>query len=140
MIRVSVNYEDSDVAKALESIIKHPNSAEFVKLLTPMLCSSSQAIQHFFKLMIGSKLPEVIPDGTLCYMPINQMSYSSNKDLIGNSDLCIDDNIIVSIQGFRGYHEYSTYMVEYTNILEDGTRKKDITYVSAEYLTVIDEI
>ena len=140
MIRVSVNYEDSDVAKALESIIKHPNSAEFVKLLTPMLCSSSQAIQHFFKLMIGNKLPEVIPDGTLCYMPINQMSYSSNKDLIGNSDLCIDDNIIVSIQGFRGYHEYSTYMVEYTNILEDGTRKKDITYVSAEYLTVIDEI
>ena len=139
-MNISVNYEDSDVAKALESIIKHPNGAEFVKLLTPMLCSSSQAIQHFFKLMIGSKLQEVIPDGTLCYMPINQMSYSSNKDLIGNSDLCIDDNIIVSIQGFRGYHEYSTYMVEYTNILEDGTRKKDITYVSAEYLTVIDEI
>jgi hypothetical protein len=105
-----------------------------------MLCSSSQAIQHFFKLRIGCKLPEVIPDGTLCYMPINQISYSSNKDLIGNSDLCIDDNIIVSIQGFRGYHEYSTYTVQYTNILEDGTRKKDITYVSAEYLEAIDEI
>jgi len=139
-MKISVSYEDSDVAKALESIIKHPNSAEFVKLLTPMLCSSSQGIQHFFKLMIGNKLPEVIPDGTLCYMPVNQISYSANKDLIGNSDLCIDDNIIVSIQSFRGYHEYSTYMVEYTNILEDGTRKKDTTYTSVDYLTVIDEI
>jgi hypothetical protein len=139
-MKVSVNYEDSDVAKALESIIKHHNSAEFVKLLTPMLCSSSQGIQHFFKLMIGNKLPEVIPKGTLCYMPVNQVSYGANKDLIGNSDLCIDDNIIVSIQDFRGYHEYSDYMVEYTNILEDGTRKKEITYTSTEYLTVIEEI
>ena len=139
-MNVSVNYEDSDVAKALESIIKHPNGKEFVKLLTPMLCSSSQGIQHFFKLMIGCKLPEVIPNGTLCYMPINQISYSANKDLIGNSDLCIDDNIIVSIQSFRGYHEYSDYMVEYTSILESGTRKKEITYTSSEYLEVIDEI
>ena len=139
-MKISVSYEDSDVAKALESIIKHPNSKEFVKLLTPMLCSSSQGIQHFFKLMISNKLPEVIPVGTLCYMPINQMSYSSNKELVANSDLCIDNNIIVSIQGFRGYHEYSDYMVEHTTILEDGTRKKEITYTSTEYLTVIDEI
>ena len=49
-MKVSVNYEDTDVATALAKIIKDPNSAEFVKLLTPMLCSSSEAIQHFFKL------------------------------------------------------------------------------------------
>jgi hypothetical protein len=139
-MNISVSYEDSDVAKALESIIKHPNSAEFVKLLTPMLCGSSQAIQHFFKLMIGGELPKVLQNGTLCYMPVNQVSYGANKDLIGNSELCIDGNIVVSIQDFRGYHEYSTYSVEYTNILDDGTRKKDVTYVSAEYLEAIDEI
>ena len=139
-MNITVNYEDTDVAKALEKIIKDPNSAEFVKLLTPMLCSSSQAIQHFFKLMISGKLPEVLAKGTLCYMPINQVSYSANKVLIAESDLCVNDTIIVSIQDFRGYHEYSEYTVEYTNILENGTRKKEITYVSAEYLTVIDEI
>jgi len=137
---ISVNYEDSDVAKALEKIIKDPNSAEFVKLLTPMLCSSSQAIQHFFKLMISGKLPKVLAKGTLCYMPINQVSYSANKVLIAESDLCVNDTIIVSIQDFRGYHEYSDYTVEYTNILEDGRRKKDVTYTSSEYLTVIEEI
>jgi hypothetical protein len=30
-MKVSVSYEDSDVAKALESIIKHPNSAEYLR-------------------------------------------------------------------------------------------------------------
>jgi hypothetical protein len=90
--------------------------------------------------MINGKLPEVLAKGTLCYMPINQVSYSANKVLIAESDLCVNDTIIVSIQDFRGYHEYSEYTVEYTNILENGTRKKEITYVSAEYLTVIDEI
>jgi len=139
-MNISVNYEDSDVAKALESIIKHPNSAEFVKLLTPMLCDSSKGIQHFFKLMISGKLPEVIPNGTLCYMHIDQIGYTSNKNAILESDLCIDNNIIVSVHTFRGYHEHSTYMVEYTSIKEDGTRSKDFTYTSSEYLTVIDEI
>ena len=139
-MRISVNYEDSDVAKALESIIKHPNSAEFVKLITPMLCGSSEGIQHFFKLMIGSKLPEVILNGRLCYMPIEQIGYSANHEIIKNSDLCVDGNIVVMIMDFRGYHEYSAYTVEYTNILPDGSRKKDITYTSIQFLTLIDEL
>lgn len=139
-MKVSVNYEDSDVAKALESIIKHPNSTEFVKLLTPMLCSSSEGIQHFFKLIIGNKLPHIIPNSTLCWMDITKLSYGANQDLLIASDLCVDGNIMVSVYNFRGYHEYSPYIVEYTNILPDGTRKKDTTYTSAEYLEVIEEI
>ena len=138
-MKISVTYEDSDVAKALESMIKHNNSAEIVKLLTPMLCSSSEGIQHFFKLMIGNKLFEVIPNGTLCYMSIEQIGYNANKNIIENSDLCVDGNIIVTVKDFRGYHEYSAYTVEYTNILVDGTRKKDITYTSTKYLNVIEE-
>lgn len=139
-MKVSVNYEDTDVATALAKIIKDPNSAEFVKLLTPMLCNSSEGIQHFFKLMIGNKLPEVIPNSTLCWMDLTKLSYGANQDLIKESELCVDGNIMVSVFNFRGYHEYSPYVVEYTNILPDGTRKKDTTYTSAEYLEVIEEI
>jgi len=139
-MNVSVNYKDTDVAKALESIIKHPNSAEFVKLLTPMLCGSSEAIQHFFKLMIGNKLPEVIPDSTLCWIHVSKLSYGANQDLITKSDLCVDGHIMVSVFNFRGYHEYSPYVVEYTNILPDGTRKKDTAYIPFGYLEVIEEL
>jgi hypothetical protein len=139
-MKVSVNYEDTDVATALAKIIKDPNSAEFVKLLTPMLCSSSEGIQHFFKLIIGNKLPHIIPNSTLCWMDLTKLSYGANQDLIKQSDLCVDGNIMVSIFNFRGYHEYSPYVVEYTNILPDGTRKRDTTYTSVEYLEVIEEI
>jgi hypothetical protein len=139
-MKVSVNYEDTDVAKALESIIKHPNSAEFVKLLTPMLCNTSEGIQHFFKLLIGSKLPAVIPNSTLCWMDVTKLSYGAYQDMIKESDLCVDGNIMVTVSSFRGYHEYSPYVIEFTNILPDGTRKKDTTYTSADYLTVIEEI
>jgi hypothetical protein len=139
-MKVSVNYEDTDVATALAKIIKDPNSAEFVKLLTPMLCSSSEGIQHFFKLMIGNKLPYIIPNSTLCWMEVTKLSYGANQDLLIESDLCVDGNIMVSVFNFRGYHEYSPYVVEYTNILPDGTRKRDTTYTSVEYLEVIEEI
>ena len=61
-MQISVTYEDTDVAKALMSIIKHENKEEFVKLLTPMVCSSSIGCELFFKLMLGNKLPLVISE------------------------------------------------------------------------------
>lgn len=139
-MKISVTYEDSDVAKALSKIIKDPNADQFIKLFTPMICTSQQATEYFFKLMLGNKLPEVIPNDTLCYMPISQMGYSANKDIIENSDLCINGSIVVVVKDFRGYHEYSAYTVEYTNILPDGSRKKDITYTSTQYLTTIEDL
>jgi hypothetical protein len=138
-MKISVTYEDSDVAKILESIINHTNSEEIIKLLTPMLCNSNEGIQHFFKILTGNKLFEVIPNGTLCYMPIQQLEYNANVNIIKNSDLCVKGNVIVTVKDFRGYHEYSTYSVEYINILSDGTRKKDITYTSNQHLDVIKE-
>jgi hypothetical protein len=47
-MKISVTYDDTDVAKALSKIIKDPNAEEFVKLLTPMICGSSQTCDHFF--------------------------------------------------------------------------------------------
>lgn len=51
-MRISVTYDETDVAKALEKIIKDPNAAEFVKLLTPMLCQSSNASTWFLNLCL----------------------------------------------------------------------------------------
>ena len=139
-MRYHVNYEDTDVAKALDSIIKHPNKDEFVKLLTPMLCDSSLAINYFFKLMIGNKLPEVISSGTLCYLPLKELGYGSDKDAIAVSDLVNDaGEVIVTVIEFRGFNQYSPYAVSYTNI-KNGTKVVETCYVSSESLRVIDEI
>lgn len=139
--KINVSYEDTDIALALESIIDHKNKEEFVKLLTPILAESHKGIDYFFKLLIGKKLPEVIPSGTLCKIPVHALGYSAYKENIVKSDL-IDDfgNIIVTIDAFKSYNAYQNYHVKYTNVLDNGTREITFCYVDGEYLEVIEEI
>ena len=138
-MRISVTYEDSDVAKALSKIIKDPNQEEFIKLLTPMICTSSQSTEHFFKLMLGNKLPDVIPDGTYCKIKVDKLGYGSDKDRIRKVYADEDDRVIVIVKEFRGYHEYSQYHITYKNVLTDMTSKDESTYVSMNDLEVIEE-
>ena len=138
-MRISVTYEDTDVAKALGKIIKDSNTEEFVKLLTPMICSSQQATEYFFKLMLGTKLPDIIPDGTLCKISVNNLGYGSHKDAIREKFADEDDKVVVTVKEFRGYHEYSQYHIEYTDVLDSGATKKDSTYVQMRDLEVIEE-
>jgi hypothetical protein len=139
-MKVSVTYEDTDVAKALESIIKHPNGAEFVKLLSPMICTSNTGVEYFFKLLIGNTLPTVISSNTLCYISIERIGYGCNKNNIRDAGLTDDqDRMICTVKSFRGYHEYSQYEIEYTNVLDNGTKKKETGWVRAEDLTEIEE-
>jgi hypothetical protein len=68
-------------------IIKDENKDEFVKLLTPFLCNNSHAITYFFKLMNGSKLPEIIPNGSLCKILVQNLDYNANKRALLESEL-----------------------------------------------------
>jgi hypothetical protein len=138
-MKISVNYEDTDVAKALSKIIKDSNSEEFVKLFTPMICTSSQTCEHFFKLMLGNKLPDVIPNGTLCKISVNNLGYGSHKDAIREKFADENDKVVVTVKEFRGFHEYSEYHIEYNDVLDSGVIKKDTTYVQAKDLEVIEE-
>jgi hypothetical protein len=138
-MNINVNYTDTDLAKALAKIIKDSNSEEFVKLLTPMICDSSQGVNHFFKLMIGNKLPYVIPNGTLCKISINSIGYGIDKEATREKFADIDDKIVVTIKEFRGYHQYSEYVVEYTGVVAAGTTRVNTDYVSEKDLEVIEE-
>lgn len=138
-MRISVNYDDTDVAKALNKIIKDTNAEEFVKLLTPMICTSQHASEYFFKLMLGNKLPEIIPNGTLCRTSVANLGYGSHKDAIREKFADADGNVVVTVIEFRGFHDYSQYHIEYTDVLDNGITKKDSTYVQYKDLEVIEE-
>lgn len=138
-MRIAVQYEETDVAQALSKIIKDPNAQEFVKLISPMICSSSTAVDHFFKLMIGNKLWEPIPTGTLCRLSIDNLGYSVDKELTRQKIANIDDKIVVTVKDFRGYHDYSAYTVEFTAVDKNGLPKTDYTYVNHADLEVIEE-
>ena len=138
-MKVSVNYDDTDVAKALSKIIKDSNAEEFVKLLTPMLCGSSQAVDHFFKLMIGNKLPDIILNGTICKMYYGNLGYGVDKEATKEKFADQDENVTVTVKEFRGYHEYSPYNVECTVVTTAGLNRLDVTYVQTKDLEVIEE-
>ena len=141
-MNVSVTYDDSDVAHALRKIIKDENSEEFVKLLTPFLCQNSQATTWFFKLMLGNKLPEVIPNGTLCRILVQDLDYNANKSALLRSNL-VDDNdkVIARVHEFRGWHEHSNYVIKYSNWHQDNDHAyEEKSYVQAYALEVIEEI
>lgn len=136
----SVTYEDSDVAKGLDLIIKHENKQEFIKLLTPMICAYHPAVDHMFKLLIGHKLPEVFPIGALCKIKVEQLGYGANKDLITARFADTDDTIVVTVKEFRGYHEWAPYVCEYTNVYEDGSTSKERAYIQSNELELIKEL
>lgn len=138
-MKVNVTYDDTDVAKALSKIIKDSNAEEFVKLLTPMICDSSQGVNHFFKLMMGSSLPDVIPNGTLCRMPTTNIGYGVDTALTRDKFADADGKIVVTVKEFRGHHQYSEYVVEYTGVVASGTTKVNTDYVNAKDLEVIEE-
>lgn len=138
-MKISVSYDETDVAKALSKIIKDSNQEEFIKLFTPIICGSSQTVDHFFKLLIGGKLPDIIPNGTLCRMPVTSIGYGIDKEATAQKYADSDGCIIVTIKDFRGYHEYSQYNVEYTGITGAGDTRKDTTCVRTEELEVLEE-
>jgi hypothetical protein len=89
--------------------------------------------------MLGTKLPDVIPDGTLCKVSVNSLGYGSHKEAIKERFGDEDGKVVVTVREFRGYHEYSQYHIEYTDVLDNGTTKKETTYVQFKELEVVEE-
>ena len=139
-MKISVQFEDSDLHKVLSDMIVHPNKEEYLKLLVPILCESHKASDWFFRLHMGKSLPDVIPSGTMCYIKVNSLGYDSNKNLIRSSTLCNEqDKVICRVKEFKGYHNYSMYTVAYTNIRDDGEHYEATTSVDDESLDPIEE-
>jgi hypothetical protein len=138
-MKISVNYDDTDVAKALGKIIKDSNSEEFIKLFTPIICNSSQTCEHFFKLILGNKLPDIISNGTLCKMHYSNLGYGVDKEATKEKYADQDENVTVTVKQFRGYHEYSPYLVECMVVTGAGLTRLDTTYAQTKDLEIIEE-
>lgn len=139
-MKISVQFEDSDLHKVLSEMIVHPNKEEYLKLLVPIICESHRASDWFFRLHMGKTLPEIIPNGTLCYIQVNNLSYDANKDAIRSSTLCNEqDQIVCTVREFKGYHGYSMYTIGYTGVDVTGVQKESTTNVDQEALSIIEE-
>lgn len=139
-MRISVQFEDSDLHKILSDMIVHPNKEEYLKLLVPMLCESHKASDWFFRLHMGKTLPKVLTKGTMCYIGVKYLNYSANKDKIRKSNLCNDqDQVICKVQEYRGIHNYSAYTIGFTDFDVSGNTFEATCTVSEEELIEIEE-
>jgi hypothetical protein len=136
-----VEFDETEVSAILSEIIEHKNKKEFIKLLTPMICEQSRGVSHLFKCFLNQKLPERIPNGTLCKIPVANLGYGANTKKIGESSLVDNDgNVVVRVTDFKGYHNYSNYMISYTDIDDNGTEHPNsTTHVDIGALTPMEE-
>lgn len=132
---ISVVYDETDILRALKSFVSHTNEDEIIKLLHPVFVTDSKLTQHLFKLLIGNKLPDVLPNGTLCKCNVNHITYndSERKALLYAADS--QGNITVTIEEFRGYNQWAEYEIKY----KQSSGVFTTTYVSKDYLETIEE-
>ena len=138
-MNISINVDETDLHNGLNKVITGDNKEELVKLFTGLLIENSLGTQLFFKLLLGNKLFEIIPNNTMCKMHVDKLGYGSKKELLKEQFADSDCMIVVTVKKFRGYHEYSHYMVEYTNFDDQNKTYKDTSYVSHEDLHVMED-
>lgn len=139
-MKIHLEFDETDLHNTLKSMIKHPNSEEIVKLLTPFIGSSSDCTKWLFKLILGRKLPDVIPVGTICLTHVNNLSYDINKPKTLESDLSDNNGMIAcTIKEFKGFHDWKHYVVESLAIDAQGEQKVFTSYVMADTLEIMEE-
>ena len=137
-MNISVSYDETDIGKLLSQMIVHPNAEEIVKLLTYQVGSSYPACNHLFKLHLGNKLYEPIPNGTLCYINYTYLSYTADIPEMNKAGLIKDGLVVVKVMDFRGYHENSNYTISFENV-SNGKREAGTSYCHHDHLTIFEE-
>lgn len=138
--KIHLEFDETDLYNTLKSMIKHPNSEEIVKLLTPFIGGSSDCSKWLFKLILGRKLPDIIPVGTICLTHVNNLSYEVHRKNTLESSLCDNNGMIAcTIKEFRGFHDWKHYEVESLGIDDQGVQKTFTSYTMADALEIMEE-
>ncbi len=138
--KIHLEFDETDLYNTLKSMINHPNAEEITKLLTPFIGTSTDCTKWLFKLILGKKLPDIIPVGTICLTHVNNLSYEIDKQKTIDSNLSDNNGMIVcTVKEFRGFHDWRHYEVESLGI-DSGSRQKTFSsYLMADSLEIMEE-
>jgi hypothetical protein len=138
--KIHLEFDETDLYNTLKSMINHPNAEEITKLLTPFIGSSSDCTKWLFKLILGRKLPDIIPVGTICLTHVNNLSYEIDKPKTIESELSDNNGMIAcTIKEFRGFHDWKHYEVESLGLDDKGIQKTFSSYLMADTLEIMEE-
>lgn len=138
--KIKLELEETDLYNALKQMLNHPNAEEIAKLLTPYIGTSPDCSKWFFKLLYGKKLPDIIPDGTICLTHVNNLTYEIDKQLTIASNLSDSNGMIAcTIKAFRGFHDWREYEVETQGLDQSGNQKLFTSYLMTAQLEILEE-
>lgn len=141
MTKIQLELDETDLYKAIRSIIDHANADEIAKGLSNCIGTSSMASSIFFKTYLGDTAPIALQQGTMIKVLASNISYKATVDKMKEQGL-VDKagNCTAIIKEFRGYHDNSTYYISYTNVRDDGTTYQDTAFINyKDVIEVIEE-
>jgi hypothetical protein len=137
---INVRLSMEDVKNTLVSFLhsaKKEQREDFANLVEGLLFDNEPACTAFIKIVLGNRLPTIIPNNTLVRIGVSTFDYSIMKTKVFK-DVSPDNKITAKVIGFYGWHTYSPYMVEVVVII-DGKEHVDNARIDGKDIEVIEE-
>jgi len=142
MTKIRVELEETDLFNAIKKIIDHPNRVEIAKTLTTIIAPNERLSSIFFKTYFGGAAPEVLPNGTMITVNPRELSYKANVEGMKKLGLLnISGHATALIKEFKGFGDYTTYIVNFMNVDDNDKTFEDTGFVAYnQVLSVIEEL
>jgi hypothetical protein len=142
MTKIKLELEETDMFNAIKKIIDHPNRVEIAKALTSIIAPNERLSSIFFKTYFGGAAPEVLPNGTMITVNPRDLSYKANVEGMKKLGLLnISGHATALIKEFKGFGDYTTYLVNFMNVDDNDKTFEDTGFVAYnQVLSVIEEL
>jgi hypothetical protein len=142
MTKIKVELEETDIFNAIKKIIDHPNRVEIAKALTSIIAPNERLSSIFFKTYFMGAAPEVLPNGTMITVNPRDLSYKANVEGMKKLGLLnISGHATALIKEFKGFGDYTTYLVNFMNVDDNDKTFEDTGFVAYnQVLSVVEEL
>ena len=142
MTKIRLELEETDLFNAIKKIIDHPNRVEIAKALTSILAPNERLSSIFFKTYFGSSAPQILPEGTMITVNPRDLSYKANIDGMKKLGLLnISGHATAIVKEFKGFHDYTTYIVNFMNVDENNKTFEDTGFIAYNQVeSIIEEL
>jgi len=142
MTKIKVELEETDIFNAIKKIIDHPNRVEIAKALTSIIAPNERLSSIFFKTYFMGSAPEVLLNGTMITVNPRDLSYKANVEGMKKLGLLnISGHATALIKEFKGFGDYTTYLVNFMNVDDNDETFEDTGFVAYnQILSVVEEL
>ena len=142
MTKIRVELEETDLFNAIKKIIDHGNRVEIARALTNIIAPHEKLTSIFFKTYFGGAAPQVLPEGTMITVNPRNLSYKTNVDGMKRLGLLnISGHATAIVKEFKGFHDYTTYIVNFMNVDENNKTFEDTGFIAYNQVeSIIEEL